>query len=289
MFHLDNAFLFEDPWITVVGCGGTGGFVAEGLCRLFQGREATIVLVDHDRVEPHNLLRQNFYAGDVGRFKSQALAERLSAAYNRPVGYSVHPFRSYGDEMDYYGQHYPGLPNSGNGLIIGCADNAAARRAMAESLPGASRRWLIDSGNDTNWGQVLVGNTPGDIVESPQDPPFVDQTCYLLPAPTVQRPDLLTAAPTAPPDVDCAAALDLVDQDPTINQMMASLVMQVVRRMVAGTCPFMALYLDMDVGTVTPSYASPEAAAKVAQANGNDVLREVFAPRGEEEDTRGRE
>ena len=135
----------------------------------------------------------------------------------------------------------------------------------------------------------LVGNTPGDIVESPQDPPFVDQTCYLLPAPTVQRPDLLTAAPTAPPDVDCAAALDLVDQDPTINQMMASLVMQVVRRMVAGTCPFMALYLDMDVGTVTPSYASPEAAAKVAQANGNDVLREVFAPRGEEEDTRGRE
>ena len=48
----------------------TGGYVAEGLCRLFQGREAAIVLVDHDRVEPHNLLRQNFYPEDVGRFKS---------------------------------------------------------------------------------------------------------------------------------------------------------------------------------------------------------------------------
>ena len=48
--------------------------------------------------------------------------------------------------------------------------------------------------------------------------------------------------------MDCAAALDLTDQDPTINQMMASLVLQVVRRMVAGTCPFMALYLDMDLG-----------------------------------------
>ena len=59
-YYLDNAFLLDNPWITVVGCGGTGGFVAEGLCRLFQGREATIVLVDHDRVEPHNLLRQNF-------------------------------------------------------------------------------------------------------------------------------------------------------------------------------------------------------------------------------------
>ena len=39
--------------------------------------------------------------------------------------------------------------------------------------------------------------------------------------------------------------------------MMASLVLQVVRRMVAGTCPFMGLYLDMEQGTVTPSYATP--------------------------------
>ena len=37
--YLDNEFLLDHPWITVVGCGGTGGFVAEGLCRLFQGRE----------------------------------------------------------------------------------------------------------------------------------------------------------------------------------------------------------------------------------------------------------
>ena len=80
-YYLDNAFLLDKPWITVVGCGGTGGFVAEGLCRLFQGRDATIVLVDHDRVESHNLLRQNFYAADVGKFKSQALADRLASTY----------------------------------------------------------------------------------------------------------------------------------------------------------------------------------------------------------------
>ena len=90
MYHLDNAFLLDNPFITVVGCGGTGGFVAESLCRLFQGREVTIVLVDHDRVEPHNLLRQNFFAEDVGRFKSQALAERLTRAYGRAIGYSVY-------------------------------------------------------------------------------------------------------------------------------------------------------------------------------------------------------
>ena len=157
-YYLDNAFLLDNPWITVVGCGGTGGFVAEGLCRLFQGRQATIVLVDHDRVEPHNLLRQNFYAEDVGKFKSQALADRLARAYRRPVGYSVYPFREEDSRPD--GGRYPGLPSYGNSLLIGCADNAAARRAMAESLPGDPRRWLIDAGNDTNWGQVLIGSAP---------------------------------------------------------------------------------------------------------------------------------
>ena len=169
-----------------------GGFVAEGLCRLLQGRETTIVLVDHDRVEPHNLLRQNFYAEDVGRFKSQALADRLARAYRRPVGYSVYPFREEDSRPD--GGRYPGLPAYGNSL-------------------------------------------------------------------------LMKAAPTTPPDADCAAALDLTDQDPTINQMMASLALQVVRRIVAGACLFMGLYPDMEQGTVTPTYATPEAVVRVVRTD----------------------
>ena len=263
-YYLDNQFLLDNPWITVVGCGGTGGFVAEGLCRLFTGREATIVLVDHDRVEPHNLLRQNFYKEDVGRFKSQALADRLAKAYGRPIGCSVYAFRGEGDS-DSDGQAYPGLPAYGNGLLIGCADNAAARRAMAECLPGSPHLWVIDAGNDTNWGQILVGNVAEPVAWD--EPPFTGETCHLAPAPTLQRPDLLTAVPTALPDVDCAAALDLTDQDPTINHMMASLVLQVVRRMVAGTCPFMGLYLDMDQGTVAPTYVTPEAVERLVRSD----------------------
>ena len=58
---------------------------------------------------------------------------------------------------------------------------------------------------------------------------------------------------TTPPDLDCAVALDLADQDPTINQMMASLVLQAVRRMVVGACSFMGLYLDMEQETLAPT------------------------------------
>ena len=57
-------------------------------------------------------------------------------------------------------QRYPGLPAYGNSLLIGCADNAAARRAMAESLPGAPRRWLIDAGHvagEISWDEPASG------------------------------------------------------------------------------------------------------------------------------------
>ena len=33
--------------------------------------------------------------------------------------------------------------------------------------------------------------------------------------------------------------------------------------MVAGTCPFMALYLDLDQGTVTPTYVTPKAVERL--------------------------
>ena len=120
---------------------------------------------------PTTCLRQNFYPENVGKFKSQALADRLAKAYNRPIGYSVYPFRE--EEP-----RYPGL-SSHDGLIIGCADNAAARRAMAECLPGDPCRWLIDAGNDTNWGQVLIGNIAHRVVL--EEPPFTGETC--LPGP----------------------------------------------------------------------------------------------------------
>ena len=49
--------------------------------------------------------------------------------------------------------------------------------------------------------------------------------------------------------------------------MMASLVLQVVRRMVAGSCPFLGLYLDMEQGTVTPTYVTPEAVGRVLRSD----------------------
>ena len=48
---------------------------------------------------------------------------------------------------------------------------------------------------------------------------------------------------------------------------MAALVLEVVRRILDGTCPWMQLSLDMDTGTVTPTLATPENVAAMLRMN----------------------
>ncbi len=127
-YHLHTEHIGNNPSITIIGCGGTGGFVAEAICRLFTGRQATIVLMDHDRVEPHNLLRQNFHRQDVGKLKSAVLAERLSLTYNRTIGYSTEKFRA-GSRWE-----RPSWDYVRTNLMIGCVDNAEARMEMDQHL-----------------------------------------------------------------------------------------------------------------------------------------------------------
>ena len=121
--------------------------------------------------------------------------------------------------------------------------------------------WWVDAGNAENWGQVLIGNANVDQI----GPVFVEeeQSVYALPMPTIQRPQLLIEPAVEEPDIDCAEAVVLGDQSPTINQAMAALVLEVSRRLILGTCPCMRLFLDLDTGELKPTYATPEAVSRI--------------------------
>jgi molybdopterin/thiamine biosynthesis adenylyltransferase len=238
MYSLDNSFARGNFAVTVVGCGGTGGFLAERLCQLLPQR-ATLVLVDHDRVEERNLVRQNFIREDVGRFKSEALALRLSRRFNRAVAYSTLPIALTQVTMP--------------GLVIGCVDNGPARRGIARTLEKGFQFWWVDAGNGENYGQILIGNSPRNGVAYEADGEHIVK----LPFPTVQRPELLAQAP--PRQEDCA---QIAEQGPTINQLMASLLLEVIRRLIDGRCSWMQLYLDMEAGTLHPVPAMPEVIGK---------------------------
>jgi hypothetical protein len=239
--------------VCVVGCGGTGGFVAEGLCRLLED-DVVLLLVDHDHVEEHNLVRQNFYKNELGMLKSEALARRLCTKYYRRIAYLTSPI-SMLDAM----------PE----IIIGCVDNGLARRDIEDKIiakcnPPISlyRGWWVDAGNGRNFGQVVIGNCPSEHVKKTFE--TRTEVCYGLPLPTEQRPDLLLELTPAPA---CAEAVARDEQSPTINQVMGALVLEVVRRILNGACPWMQLSLDMDTGTLTPTMATPENVAAMLRIN----------------------
>ena len=240
----------------MVGCGGTGSLVAEGLCRLLE-KDRQLLLIDHDRVETHNLRRQNFFDDDVGKFKSQALAERLARQYGRPIGYSVYPFQYelYGESL---GAHMYQVVMSG--VIIGCVDNAAARRDIARGIKLGT--WWIDAGNSYNSGQVLIGDV--DNVRSLTGS-FNKATMEVahLPMPSMQSPSLLIPPARKERQLDCAEAVDLDGQSPVINQAMATLVLEFVYRLLQGTLTWMGAYIDLDAGTLQTVPAEPVTVARM--------------------------
>ena len=61
--------------VGIAGLGGLGSTVAIALARTGVGR---LVLADFDVVEPSNLNRQQYFIGQIGQYKAEALTDNLS-------------------------------------------------------------------------------------------------------------------------------------------------------------------------------------------------------------------
>ena len=269
-FRISLRHMAQERRILVVGCGGTGSFVAEGLCRMLLNSDIPLILVDPDRVEPHNLIRQQFFSGDVDKFKSQVLAERLSRQYGRAIGSSIYPYMHDLIYKDLGG----GLHTmAAQGLTIGCVDNAAARRSIAESLGHGN--WWLDVGNGYSSGQVLIGNA-NTVAQLEGCFDEDSQEVYCLPKPSLQLPSLL-APPTRPvsDSQDCAEAVMAEEQSPVINQSMAVLVLEFVHRFLQGRLTWMGAYLDMEAGTLQTVPAEPGIVARMLGVKVDTLIRPI--------------
>ncbi len=93
--HLDRSILnarhivlpaYEHIEFYLVGCGGTGSWLAPSLCRIARyltqrGKNTTLIFIDPDLVEEKNVLRQNFCDAEVRLNKAQTLALRYSLSW----------------------------------------------------------------------------------------------------------------------------------------------------------------------------------------------------------------
>jgi PRTRC genetic system ThiF family protein len=258
----------ENPKLVIVGCGGTGSLVAEGLCRLLLNSDLTLMLVDFDRVEAHNLLRQNFFAGEVGKFKSQALAERLSRQYGRKIGYSVMPYeRDMFDEPMGAGMYHKAMSL----IIIGCVDTAEARESIADSMNANWNNWWLDAGNGHHSGQVLLGNT-GKFDGLKESFDITSHTVSKLPLPSLQLPALLIPQVEKIRPRDCAEAIEHEEQSPTINQAMAMLVLDFMYRLLTNRLTNMGAYIDLDAGTLQTVPATPMSVARMVGLKVSELM-----------------
>ena len=130
--------------VTIVGVGGTGGYLAQGLAKMMAGYrlDLDVTFVDPDTVEEKNRFRQNFMPWEIGQSKSESLAFRL----NQQFGLGIKSFVGKGEDF------YQG--NTGfRDLLITCVDKIEPRKNLRNH-----RLWL-DSGNDLDFGQVIFGTT----------------------------------------------------------------------------------------------------------------------------------
>lgn len=187
----------------VVGTGGTGGYFVQALGRLLYGRaqqglapDVSVCLIDGDRVEAPNLLRQHFLPQDIGRAKATVLAERFGQLYG--LGWSAVPeyLETAEPLVDLLVSPHYALP-----VFIGCVDNHPTRQILHAAFTRLSRAVYIDLGNDAFHpddpegsgysGQAVVGVRHGDR--------------EILPPVGTVYPDVLTDTSTPHPTQACGA------------------------------------------------------------------------------------
>lgn len=146
----DQLRLFRSR-VAVIGCGGLGGYVVEQLARLGVG---TLVLVDPDVFEEHNLNRQLLSSpAHLGRAKVEVGRERV-AAVNPAVTVVAHRVafaRENGREL-----------LAGSSAVVDALDNVLVRRDLAATCRDLALPFV--HGAIAGWyGQVAVQLPGGDL------------------------------------------------------------------------------------------------------------------------------
>ena len=255
--------------IYLIGAGGTGSFAAMNLARImFElrriGKTVELTIIDNDIVESGNIPRSNFCAAEIGRFKAQTLAERITLAWGIEI--------SYANEKLSYEKH---IKPSRNGfkeltILVGCVDNHLARCEIHRSLEEANKYnsnnapecWWVDGGNGKFSGQVLIGSEVRK--EKPENYFSTSTICKKLPAPSVIHPELLEnqeiPIPRETADrLSCAERIRRGEQSLNINQRVAVEIGEILTEFVlTNNLRRFATYFDLECGTSRSIYCTPE-------------------------------
>ncbi|MGF6267393.1 PRTRC genetic system ThiF family protein [Paraburkholderia youngii] len=248
--HEIPAHMVQRPWrVIVVGAGGTGSAVLPALARLHHamielghpgGIECTVY--DDDTVSPTNVGRQGFYPNDVGSYKASLIVNRLNMLM---------------------GTNWRAITQRLNGrtalfnvdLVIGCVDTRAARKAILDTV-GETHAYYLDCGNDTDRGQVVLGQTMPrrQRKASPDRLPHVGDLF----------PDLVDPSKDADDDTpSCSMADALRKQSLVINSAIAVQAFNLLWTLFrTGSLKYSGVFVNLTTGRTNPIPIDPAAWAR---------------------------
>ena len=241
---------FLSPTVVVVGCGGTGGYVAGHLARLATIKKMGLIFVDGDIVEQKNLERQHFITSDIGKNKAVALAER----YNGAFGLNITAHTKYLEDAHAIQNLFYNTASAIFGrnphpaILIGCVDNNATRIKINEWFNYRYNEnygcFWIDSGNEETTGQVSLGFTPQYIAsynvasydDFKKEPKYYSryQNLFKLPSIIEKHPDILKSDDKLVSEQSCAERAISAPQNIMTNITASTLIMNYVSRIING-------------------------------------------------------
>ncbi|MFO0258657.1 MAG: ThiF family adenylyltransferase [Pseudanabaena sp.] len=246
---------YEELDLILIGCGGTGGWLAVNLPRIAYlqkqaGKKVAVTFIDPDRVEATNIPRQNFIPSDLGLPKASVLAARYGMQWGIEISAITSSFRA--DMAISRWKHLT--------ICIGAVDNSEARAEIAKALDNSKTTFWLDCGNHYDSGQVLLGSR--DTVESMKGAFHVPTFCTGLPSPALQHPDLLVKQESIQKVLSCEEAAISNAQSMSINHRIADEALDMLIRLLSGTLTRFATYVNCKYGTAWSRFNTPEEIAK---------------------------
>ncbi|MBK1666928.1 hypothetical protein CKO28_02580 [Rhodovibrio sodomensis] len=234
---LPSSFYARPVKVCLAGCGGSGSQVLSGLARLHTCLLAVghpgleVVAVDPDRVSQANVGRQLFAPADLGQFKTDVLINRLNLWYG--VGWEARVERLTLETATATIRHCD--------LLIGCVDTVTARLEIGAAAERVNAALWLDLGNETTWGQVVLGHPVPDRPETPRLPTVLELF-----------PHLTDSAGAEDDGPSCSLAESLTRQSAFINQMMATVALDALWRIFrSGRIDRFAWFVNLADGRMT--------------------------------------
>lgn len=235
--------------VVVVGAGGTGSRVIEGLACLHRAIKAKghpfglkVTVIDPDTVSEANVGRQAFYPCDVGRSKAHTLVNRVNMALNGEAVWTASCSMVTSETSLQDAQ-----------IVIGAVDNRKARLSILRALEnaGGGTRYWLDLGNRVSDGQVILGEVTSRKRKTDDR--------ERLPHAGELYPDLIDPGmETADDAPSCSLAEALERQALFINPAVCVQAMNLLWLLLTkGELQFHGAFINLEFGTVLPLRVDP--------------------------------